>query len=246
MNKVLMAIVCVLGFSTIQAKEIDSFEEAKRLLPEVFKGQETTFYCGCKYAKLGKRFVVDPLCKTYTPKKPYTKNGKKNERTHRIEWEHIVPAENFGRQFTCWRDGDEECVDSKGKKFKGRQCCKKVSPEFRLMEGDIRNIVPAIGEINGDRSNFRFAQQGKNESLKGQYGECEFKISGKKAYPRDEIKGWIARTYLYMHEKHNIKISDSELKLMEAWDKQYPAKEEELKWLEKVEKVKKKHKGVKK
>lgn len=77
MNKVLMAIVCVLGFSTIQAKEIDSFEEAKRLLPEVFKGQETTFYCGCKYAKLGKRFVVDPLCKTYTPKKPYTKNGKK-------------------------------------------------------------------------------------------------------------------------------------------------------------------------
>lgn len=229
-----LALLCVSGF----AKDIDSFEEAKKILPSIFKDNKQTFYCGCKFEQLNKRLVIDPFCATYTPKKPFTKNGKVNERTKRVEWEHIVPAENFGRQFKCWREGDEACVDSKGKKFKGRQCCKKVSSDFRKMEGDIRNLVPAIGEINGDRSNYRYAQEEKNENLSGQYGKCQFKVSGKRAYVRDEIKGWIARTYLYMQKTYDLKLSKAELNLMESWDKQYPMQESEAAWISRVEKVK--------
>ncbi|ECO5631361.1 deoxyribonuclease [Campylobacter jejuni] len=37
----------------------------------------------------------------------------------------------------------------------------------------------------------------------------------------------MARSYLYMSKTYNIKLSDQERKLMEAWDKQYPMDEKE-------------------
>ncbi|WP_160061132.1 hypothetical protein [Psychromonas sp. L1A2] len=42
----------------------------------------------------------------------------------KTEWEHVVPAENFGRSFIEWRDGDDSCLDSKGKSVTG---CKSAS-----------------------------------------------------------------------------------------------------------------------
>lgn len=33
-----------------------------------------------------------------------------------------MPAENFDRTFIEWRDGHNQCVNSKGKEFKGRRC----------------------------------------------------------------------------------------------------------------------------
>lgn len=40
------------------------------------------------------------------------------KRAKKVEWEHVVPAENFGRAFSEWRDGQEYCVDSKSQSFK--------------------------------------------------------------------------------------------------------------------------------
>lgn len=133
-----------------------------------------------------------------------------------------MPAENFGRQLTCWREGDSQCVKSNGKAYKGRKCCEKVSKQFRIMQADMHNLVPAIGEVNGDRSNYRYMDT--REDLKGQYGECQFKVDFKerKAYPADYTKGQIARTYLYMSETYGIKLSKQEKRLMEAWDRMYP------------------------
>ncbi|EPD7116153.1 endonuclease, partial [Campylobacter jejuni] len=49
----------------------------------------------------------------------------------------------------------------------------------------------------------------------------------KRFYPANYSKGWIARSYLYMSKTYNIRLSDQERKLMEAWDKQYPIDEKE-------------------
>ncbi|MCW1533807.1 endonuclease, partial [Campylobacter jejuni] len=49
----------------------------------------------------------------------------------------------------------------------------------------------------------------------------------KRFYPANYSKGWIARSYLYMSKTYNIRLSDQERKLMEAWDKQYPMDEKE-------------------
>ncbi len=150
----------------------------------------------------------------YTPRNEYTKKGKINQRAKRIEWEHIMPAQNFGKHLPCWKEG-------------GRKACKN-DPTFAKMEADKQNLVPAIGEINGDRSNFRYAEAPTNLKYT-QYGNCKVytDFKAKRFYPANYSKGWIARSYLYMSKTYNIRLSDQERKLMEAWDKQYPMDEKE-------------------
>lgn len=99
-------------------------------------------------------------------------------------------------------------------------------------------MTPAIGELNADRSNFRYgADKPKNKM----YGECKFEIDfdANRAYVRDEIKGDIARAYFYMSKTYNINLSDQERKLMEVWDKQDPIDEWEIEKNRRIEKLKK-------
>lgn len=90
------------------------------------------------------------------------------------------------------------------------------------------NLVPAIGELNGDRSNYRY---GANKPQIGQYGQCKFQVDfkNKRAYVKDDIKGDIARIYFYMSKTYNINLSKQERQMMEAWDKLDPISEWEIK-----------------
>lgn len=148
---------------------------------------------------------------------------KRDKRANRIEWEHIVPSEHSGRGRSCWRERDKypECKKSNGKLMYGRKCCKKVDPEFRKLSGNLHNLAPIIGEINADRSNYRFSQLPFKAY---QYGSCQSKtdFKGRKFEPRDEVKGDVARVNFYFEEKGYIKISKSQRKLFEVWDKKDP------------------------
>ena len=215
----------------ISSLHTQSFSTSKKLLlKKVYFDHQITFYCQNPYEIKSvhnkyKTLIVTDRSK-YTPRNKFTKKGKVNIRAKRVEWEHVVPAENFGRQLSCWREGDVKCVTKKGKSFKGRRCCKKVSPIFKKMEADMFNLVPSVGEVNADRSNFRYMDT--RENLKGQYGECKFKVDFKsrKVYPADYTKGFIARTYFYFHKKYKIEVSKRDKKMFSIWDKQYP----ESKW----------------
>lgn len=107
----------------------ESFNQSKKLLKEIYKDHQTTFYCGCKYNPLDKDNMIDRNSCGYVPRNELTKKGKVNERANRIEWEHIMPAENFGKHLPCWKDG-------------GRKACSKDN-SFRAMESDMYNLVPA-------------------------------------------------------------------------------------------------------
>ncbi|EFO8986731.1 deoxyribonuclease [Campylobacter coli] len=183
--------VLILALSLLNAK---SFEESKKELVKF-------------YNDLGSSYWYDFYCQA-----PFkvNKKGKINQRIKRIEWEHIMPAQNFGKHLPCWKEG-------------GRKACKN-DPLFTKMEADKQNLVPAIGEINGDRSNFRYAEAPTNLKYT-QYGNCKVYTDFKAK--RFYSKGWIARSYLYMSKTYNIRLSDQERKLMEAWDKQYPIDEKE-------------------
>ena len=154
----------------------------------------------------------------YTPRKPFTSKGKANIRAKRIEFEHIMPAHRFGKNLACWQNG-------------GRKACAN-DENFRKIEAEKRNLVPAIGEINADRSNFAYAES--KDVPQGQYGECnaytDFK--NKRFYPRDEVKGIIARIYLYMAKQYKITLTQEEQSLMESWDKAYPPTEYEMRLLQ--------------
>jgi deoxyribonuclease-1 len=93
--------------------------------------------------------------KKVTPPKGFV-TTKYVKRAKKIEWEHVVPAENFGRTFSEWCDGDKQCINRKGKKFKGRKCAEKVNAEYRHMQADMFNLDPAIGAVNALRSNYNF------------------------------------------------------------------------------------------
>lgn len=214
-------LLLLIFLSTLLLSTNESFSKSKEELRKIHRDHQITFYCGCKYNYTNKDNMIDRNSCGYVPRNEYTKKGKKNERARRIEWEHVIPAENFGRQFSCWRDGASECVDSKGKEFKGRKCCEKVSKEFRIMQADMHNLQPAIGELNADRSNFRFDFE---LPTLGQYGMCQFEVDFKadRAKVREELRGVIARTYLYFNKQYGMKISKQEIQKYLAWNREYP------------------------
>lgn len=131
-----------------------------------------------------------------------------------------MPAENFGRTFSEWHDGHLNCIDSKGKAFKGRNCASKVNKEYRYMQSDLYNLYPAIGAVNAMRSNYNFNMLPDVEPA---FGSCSVKIDDRKVEPTIESRGQIARTYLYMEKRYpRYKMSKSQKQLMLAWNREYP------------------------
>ncbi len=191
----------------------DSFNKSKRLLMEmhVEAGQFMTFYCGSRFDGDKKIYHDDSGF--------HFKSDEK--RANRLEWEHVTPAYAFGQSFSEWREGHEECVDSKGKSFKGRDCAGKMNMTYRYMQADLYNLRPAIGEVNGRRSNYSFTML---EGEEREFGTCNMEIRDSKAEPPDNRFGDIARNYMYMeaaYPGHGI-ISNKNEKLFAAWNKQDP------------------------
>ncbi|HZF62736.1 MAG TPA: endonuclease [Desulfovibrio sp.] len=187
----------------------DSFSHAKKMLGQVYADHRITFYCGATYDAQGN--VTLPAGFT-TP--------KHEKRADKIEWEHALPAENFGQTFAEWREGSPECVDNRGKEFRGRKCAEKSNAEYRMMQADMYNLFPAIGAVNAMRSNYNYAMLAGEPAT---FGTCEMKISGNKAEPPARARGQIARTYFYMQDSYSrYHMSRQQEQLMQAWDKQFP------------------------
>ncbi|MGR5470168.1 endonuclease, partial [Vibrio astriarenae] len=114
-------------------------------------------YCGCDIKWQGKKGVPDLASCGYQVR-------KQAKRASRIEWEHVVPAWQFGHQRQCWQIG-------------GRKNCSRNDKTFRSMEADLHNLTPAIGEVNGDRSNYNFSQWNGLDGVS--YGRCEMQVNFK-------------------------------------------------------------------
>lgn len=198
-------------------KKTESFQEAKKLARKFYSAHSfKTFYCGCSFE--GSRVQL-----TSCPFKP---SSQKSKRAERIEWEHVVPASQFGRYFPSWKKGHKKCRSTYGKAFKGRECARLVSEKFRLMEADLYNLVPAIGEVNALRSNHPV---GLLEKAKNQLAGCETKIFQKRIEPRKEVKGMMARIYLYMERNYpgyQIVTRENE-HFLKKWAESYPPEEHE-------------------
>lgn len=207
----LSALFCIATVS--EAKPFKSFSKAKRAAVGIYSGSERTFYCDCSYKIVAKKSEVDSSECGYKPRIPITKKGKINRRAKRIEWEHVMPAWAFGHQRLCWQQG-------------GRKACKS-DEEFSRMEADLHNLVPAIGELNGDRSNFKM---GLISGEPRAYGKCDFEVDFKSrtAEPPEDVRGDIARIYLYMRDQYDIDLNIQQTLLFEAWNKMDPVSSWEI------------------
>ena len=185
-----------------------SFSKTKRALRSHKGLQRTSFYCGCLILRRGNKLEPDVQnCGVVA--------RKNKQRSSRLEWEHVVPASLFGGQRSWWKRG-------------GRKECSKTDQVFRGMEADPHNLVPVIGELNADRSNFAFGNLPGEERA---YGSCDFEVSfaEKIAEPATDIRGDIARTYLYMIYQYGVKLPEFSLKLMWEWDARDPVDRRECK-----------------
>lgn len=199
------AMLWLSGITYAQAP--DDFNEAKRKAVAIFAGQTDEFYCGCAIRWQGGKGIPDLTQCGYQVRK----NGP---RATRIEWEHVVPAQQFGHQAACWQQG-------------GRELCSKKDRAFRQMEADLYNLRPAIGEVNGDRAHFRFSELPGEPS---QYGYCPFQLDIRQqlAEPRPQVRGDIARIYFYMADKYQLALSAREEQLFLRWHQQDPVDPAEL------------------
>lgn len=209
-----LAAVLLLTSTFAVAEHPSSFSVAKRILDrQIYTGTDrVTFYCGCDYAPAPNPNKPSRTRLTPDADSCGLKPRKNADRAGRIEWEHVVPAWEFGHQLQCWQKG-------------GRKACRK-DPKFRMMEADLMNLVPAVGEINGDRSNFRF---GMIAGEPRKYGACDFEVDFKQrvAEPAEHVRGDIARIYFYMEDQYGFKISRKQRQLFEAWDRIDPVDDRE-------------------
>ncbi len=179
-----------------------SFARSKNILAKtVYASHKKLFYSDCKYIVRKNRLL--PIHKSCGFK--YRKNKK---RAKRVEWEHIVPAWKFGHNLKCWKKG-------------GRLECRLKNKNFRQMEADMHNLVPTIGEINGDRSNYPYSL------IKGErriYGKPDVEVSFKLDIfePPKNKYGDVARVYLYMRDKYGIKLSYQQEQQFIKWNNQDP------------------------
>ena len=208
--------------------KIRSFIQAKRILiRDIYRAHQTTFYCGSQYTQ-GKYVIHN---NGYIPK-------RKSSRARRLEWEHVVSVESFGYKFSEWRDGHPDCLDTRGRPFKGRNCAEKVNVKFRYMQSDLYNLVPAIGEIRGLKSNTAY---GMIPQERQEFGDCDIEIAFDKVEPPSEVRGDIARIYFYMdwaYPGYDI-LENVNMRLFKAWDNQDPVDEWECERARRIEGIQK-------
>ena len=212
--KIAALVLFVLALPSVASAEPLTYAQSRKLMySEVFFDHRETLYCGAHYDEhrevtLPDGFVVSSHAKRAT----------------RAETEHIVPAENFGRTFSEWREGHPLCVHSDGKPYKGRKCAEVANAEFREMEADMHNLYPAIGSVNAARGNRNFDLLGS--SVPSDFGICPMKIEGRRVEPPKRARGIIARAYLYFENRYaRYNMSRQQRRLMQAWDAQYPVTE---------------------
>lgn len=199
-------------FTSAKMQKITNFNQAKAVAIKINSAAPGTFYCGCSIHWEGKKGIPDLTSCGYQVR-------KSELRAHRVEWEHVMPAWEFGHQRQCWKKG-------------GRKNCATDSV-YRHIESDLYNLQPAIGEVNADRGNYQFSQWRGGES---QYGRCEIKIDFKKKQvePPVRVRGAIARTYFYMRDRYCLRLSRAQTQLFDVWDRTYPVTAWECKYNQRI------------
>jgi len=203
-----------------------TFTKAKKKMDQIYDGNlMETLYCGCKYTSNHNPNGIDFAPCGFQPR-------KNEKRANRIEWEHVVTAHNMGKARQCWH--------KVGKKS-ARKNCTDTDSAFGIMEGDLHNLMPSIGEVNGDRSNYMYSQW--TNSPEPMYGTCQTIIDFKnrKVQPRPESRGIIARISFYMEKEYGIILSAKSRRLLEIWDKEHPVTSRECIRDERIAKVQGNH-----
>ncbi len=90
--------------------------------------------------------------------------------------------------------------------------------------------------MNGDRSNHPY---GLVENEPRKYGACNFEVGGspKVAEPKEDVRGDVARAWLYMSDSYSIRLSQEERAMFLQWHEADPPDEWERTRDERIEEL---------
>jgi len=140
--------------------------------------------------------------------------------TRKLNIEHIVPMAWATRTLKCGT----------------RKQCRRNSPEFNRLEGDLHNLYPSLRKINDERGSLRF---GIISGEKRKYGACDFEVDFRTRIvePRPEVRGDIARAMFYMHQRYGIEIFSKLGRQLLQWHEQFPPTDEDKRRNDVIESV---------
>lgn len=212
---ILISLPILLSSTKAQSEQVVSFGTAKKkLYSKVFNNTGETFYCGCDWSNR-KTGLASCGLQSFFPK-------SQRKRAARTEAEHIIPASWMLKVNKQYR----QCaVDAKKYGESPRDYCQKKDRNYKQAHNDLVNLVPAVGQINGDRSNKPYVASVKPSAKS--YGQCDILIDSRGIIPPKDKQGDIARIAFYMQSKYNVTYSPRQMALFEKWDKVDPISVEE-------------------
>lgn len=173
-----------------------SRETAEKQLNRIYQlaGKLRTFHCGCVFDKIQQ--VSPNICERGS-------NAiSKNINSRTLEWVPMMPAHEFGGSLKCWTKN--LCMRADGINVRGAKCCSEVSPKFKKMQSDMHNIFPAINKLSPIEKTFDF----------GGIWEYEFCPT---VIPALDVRGNMARAYLYMSYQYKIPIKKIREDMLREW-----------------------------
>lgn len=205
-----------------------SFSKAKKAMyTKVYKNEGKTFYTNCDWSKKKVNLESCGLQDSF-PKK-YLKRAK------RTEAEHIIPASWMYKKNGKWR----QCyLDAKQKGVSQRKYCQEHDVDYRNAHNDLVNLVPAVGQLNGMRSNKPFAEKvsGKKEQTFNGDGK-KLVLTSRVAIPDSSIRGDIARIAFYMSDRYGVNYSKRQKSLFVRWNLEDPVDSRETSRLLQINKI---------
>lgn len=178
-----------------------SYRTAVKRMYAIHEPQPFTLYCGCPFADKVPDLAVCHMSEL------------SSSRAHRTEAEHVVPASIFGQTRSCWNEAPAGTSR--------RDYCAKVDPVFHAFYGDLHNLRPSVGAVNGARSNLPF---GLIHGEERDFGSCDFEIDREDgvAEPAPRVRGNVARIWRYVDDLYGLPLTEGDRHLLLAWSEQDP------------------------
>lgn len=177
--------------------------QAKNVLKMVYLDYKKTFLNGCDYS-------YDPhscMDKSMVD----TRSCSVDEVNETMKWMQVVPDTFYGRHKSCMIE--KPCINVFTKEaFGSPMCCRRIDKQYREMEADLFNLVPVVTSLARLQKGRTFG-----EVKRVTQGIGDVKIGKRHIEPPQQVKGDVARIYLYMDERYTLDLSPQQKALFLKW-----------------------------
>ncbi len=132
----------------------------------------------------------------------------------------MVDPQWVAGHYKCWNE--PICASENGGSVAPERCCYQKSRHFRNAYNDLHNLVPVVGQLNGNRKGAAYSTVSGERRL---YGLCDIEIEDGLLEPPERVRGDIARIYFYMEKYYGAKNSSQQRKVLERWSREDPPDE---------------------